>query len=120
MPQPEHITTIGDEIAIRWKDGSEDFLKMDFLRARSQSAENVGEYDLVGRPILEPGKDKDFRGVRVTGWTPMGGYAIQFEFSDGHRTGIYSFSFLKELGAIEDQVLPVPDAASTEEEKSTT
>lgn len=106
MLRPEEITAVGEEIAIRWNDGSEDYLKMDFLRSRSPSAENVGEYDLVGNPILKPQEGRDFRGVRVTGWTPMGAYALQFEFSDGHKTGIYSFDYLKELGAQEEQSLP--------------
>ena len=109
MPlSPEQITPIGDEIAIRWSDGSEDYVKMDFLRSRSRSAENTGEYDLTGQPILEPQKGRDFRGIRVTGWTSMGGYAIQFSFSDGHNTGIYSFDYLKELGSTEDQSLQCP------------
>jgi DUF971 family protein len=29
--------------------------------------------------------------------TPVGRYALAFEFSDGHRTGIYSFDLLREL-----------------------
>lgn len=103
MLKPEQITAVGEELAIRWSDGSEAYLRMDFLRSRSPSAENLGEYDLVGRPIIEPKRGRDFRGVRVTGWSPMGAYAIQFEFSDGHRTGIYSFDYLRELGAVEDQ-----------------
>ena len=44
----------------------------------------------------EPGRD--FTGVTVTGWAPVGGYAIQFNFSDGHRTGLYSFDYLREVG----------------------
>jgi DUF971 family protein len=37
--------------------------------------------------------------VLVTGWQPVGGYAIQFEFSDGHRTGLYAFDYLKSLAS---------------------
>jgi DUF971 family protein len=33
--------------------------------------------------------------VRVTHATGVGGYAIQFEFSDGHSTGIYAFDRLR-------------------------
>ena len=33
------------------------------------------------------------------GYQPVGGYALQFHFADGHGTGIYSFSCLRELGA---------------------
>ena len=98
MNKPEDIQLIGNEIAIRWDDGDEDYLPMDKLRALSPSAETQGERDLLGNLIGggEPGRD--FTGVTVTGWAPVGGYAIQFTFSDGHRTGIYSFPYLREVG----------------------
>lgn len=96
MTAPDTIQMIGDEVAIRWSDGSEAFYPMEFLRSRSPSAENTGERDLTGR--LHGGSQQtSFPGVRVTGWQPVGGYAIQFEFSDGHRTGLFSFDYLKEL-----------------------
>ena len=98
MIKPEDIQLIGNEVAIRWADGTEDYLPMDRLRALSPSAETQGERDLLGHHIGggEPGRD--FTGVTVTGYAPIGGYAIQFQFSDGHRTGIYSFTYLREIG----------------------
>lgn len=98
MVKPEDIQLIGNEVAIRWADGAEDYLPMDRLRALSPSAETQGERDLLGQVIGggEPGRD--FTGVTVTGYVPIGGYAIQFSFSDGHRTGIYSFDYLRKIG----------------------
>ena len=98
MEKPEDIQFIGTEVAIRWSDGTEDFVAMDKLRALSPSAETQGERDLLGNLIGggEPGRD--FTGVTVTGYAPVGGYAIQFQFSDGHRTGIYSFDYLRKIG----------------------
>lgn len=83
-------------MAIRWSDGSEDYLPMERLRAFSPSAEQQGERDLLGFQYGGSEK-KEFPGVTVTAWTPIGGYAIQFHFSDGHRTGIYSFDYLKQI-----------------------
>jgi DUF971 family protein len=93
---PEDIQAIGDEIAIRWSDGSEDFFPMERLRAWSPSAENMGEQDLLGKTY---GRDarKHFPGVRVNGWQVVGSYAIAFTFTDGHKTGIYSYAYLKHL-----------------------
>ena len=34
----------------------------------------------------------------VRTWRPIGGYAIQFDFTDGHNTGIYSYDYLHRLG----------------------
>ncbi|MBP7951266.1 MAG: DUF971 domain-containing protein [Verrucomicrobiales bacterium] len=96
MLQPTDIQAIGDEIAIRWSDASEDYYPMERLRAFSPSAENVGEQDLLGRTYGGDARAK-FPGVRVTGWQGVGGYAIQFTFSDGHRTGLYSYDYLKTL-----------------------
>tara|TARA_R110000850_G_scaffold145866_7_gene268090 strand:+ start:218 stop:523 length:306 start_codon:yes stop_codon:yes gene_type:complete len=91
------IQLIGTEVAIRWADDSDGFCKMDRLRALSPSAETKGETDLLGKPISGDQKGVDFSGVTVTGWARVGGYAIQFHFSDGHKTGIYSFDYLKEI-----------------------
>ena len=96
MVAPEQIDVIGNEIGIRWSDGSEDFYPMHLLRRYSPSAENQGEKDLLGKAIFEP-EERDFSDVTVTGWEPVGGYALLFQFSDGHRTGIYAFDYLKKV-----------------------
>ncbi len=94
---PQRIELIGGEVAIIWSDGSEQYIPMEKLRAASPSAENTGERDLLGKKI--GGTDqKTFPGVTVKDWRMVGGYAIQFDFSDGHNTGLYAFDFLKALG----------------------
>jgi DUF971 family protein len=93
---PEHLEVIGSELAIRWSDQSEDYIPCERLRAWSPSAETTGERDLLGKKY--GGTDqKTFPGVTVRGWRTIGGYAIQFEFSDGHNTGLYSYDYLKAL-----------------------
>ncbi|HAR00010.1 DUF971 domain-containing protein [Verrucomicrobia bacterium] len=94
--KPEQLDLIGNEVAIKWNDGSENFFNMEQLRAASPSAENKGEPDLFGN-IHGASSQTEFPGVKVIGWTPIGGYAIRFDFSDGHRTGLYSFDYLKRL-----------------------
>jgi len=96
METPEEIQSIGGEIAVRWSGGQESYYPMERLRALSPSAENQGEKDLLGK--VYGGTDQsEFPGVTVTGWQPVGGYGIQFLFSDGHSTGIYSFDYLKKI-----------------------
>ena len=90
---PADIQAIGHEIAIRWSDGSETYYQMEKLRALSPSAETTGERDLLG--VKYGGDDrKEYPGVRVTTWQTVGGYAVAFAFSDGHKTGIYSYEYL--------------------------
>lgn len=97
MITPQRIELIGQEVAVSWSDGSESYLPMERLRAASPSAENTGEKDLLGRQY--GGTDqKEFPGVTVKNWRVIGGYAIQFDFSDGHNTGLYGFEYLRGLG----------------------
>ena len=97
MISPKDIQAIGNEIAIRWSDGSENYFPMEKLRALSPSAETTGERDLLG---VKYGGDerKEYHGVRVTAWQQVGDYAIAFAFSDGHKTGIYSYEYLRAIG----------------------
>jgi len=94
---PTNIQLIGDEVAIAWDDGAESYFAFDQLRAASPSAETQGERDILGNRYGGDGPKK-FAGVRVLGWELVGNYAVRFDFSDGHRTGLYSFDYLRKLG----------------------
>jgi DUF971 family protein len=96
MITPTHVQVIGNEVAVAWSDGTETYFPAEFLRAASPSAENLGERDIFGQQYGGDGPKK-FPGVEVTAWEPVGNYALRFEFSDGHRTGLYSFPYLKKL-----------------------
>jgi DUF971 family protein len=95
---PLDVQLIGSEVAIRWSDGGESFITTKRLRANSPSAEVKGEQDIFGNQYGGE-KPRDHSGVAVLGWEQVGNYAIRFDFSDGHRTGLYSYALLRELGA---------------------
>jgi DUF971 family protein len=96
MHQPVNIQLIGREVAIVWDDGVESYFESEKLRAASPSASNVGERDILGNRYGGDGA-KTFPGVDVLGWERIGNYALRFDFSDGHRTGLYSFDYLRKL-----------------------
>jgi DUF971 family protein len=96
MNLPRNIQSIGNEIAIVWDDGVESYLDFERLRAASPSAETQGERDILGVQYGGEGPRK-FPGVTVLGWEQVGNYALRFDFSDGHRTGLYSFDYLRKL-----------------------
>jgi DUF971 family protein len=98
MPAPSNIQLIGNEVAIAWDDGLETYFPGEELRAASPSAENVGEHDILGNKYGGDGPSR-FPGVTVLGWEKVGNYAIRFEFSDRHRTGLYSYDYLRALAA---------------------
>ena len=96
MQTPSNIQLVGPEVAILWSDGVESYFTGEFLRAASPSAENMGERDVLGRQIGGDARTS-FPGVTVLSWQRIGNYALQFEFSDGHRTGLFSFDYLRSL-----------------------
>lgn len=98
MRSPVNIQLIGNEIAIVWDDGVESYYTFESLRAASPSASNQGERDILGNRYGGDGPKK-FPDVKVLGWEQVGNYAIRFDFSDGHRTGLYSYDYLRQLGA---------------------
>jgi len=96
MHAPVNIQIIGQEVAIVWDDGIESYFSFQQLRAASPSAETKGERDIFGQQYGGDGP-KRFNGITVTGWAQVGNYALRFDFSDGHRTGLYSYDYLRKL-----------------------
>src|ERR671919_1257808 len=75
-----------------FSDGSQFELSYELLRVYSPSAEVRGHGP--GQEVLQVGK----RNVEIRGLEPVGSYAVQPQFADGHNTGIYSWEYLYELG----------------------
>ncbi len=81
------------QLLIEFDDGSVFELPFEYLRVHSPSAEVRGHG--AGQEILQTGKEN----VQVTALDPVGHYAIRIVFDDGHDTGLYTWSYLYELGA---------------------
>ncbi len=77
---------------IAFADGRTFRLPYEFLRVYSPSAEVRGHG--AGQEVLQTGK----RAVEIRTLDPVGSYAVQPAFSDGHSTGIYSWEYLYFLG----------------------
>ncbi len=80
-------------LELAYADGKRFRLSFEFLRVYSPSAEVRGHGP--GQETLQVGK----RGVKIEALEPVGNYAVQPSFSDGHNTGIYSWEYLHEIGA---------------------
>ena len=82
------------ELAITWADGHESVYDVRALRLACACARCVDEWSGEGR--VDPGAvPADVHPLRIQ---PVGRYAIQIAWSDGHDTGIYPFRRLRELG----------------------
>lgn len=97
MNAPSNIQIIGNELAIIWQDGKEDYFSAPFLRQESPSADNKGEQDIFGNTYGGAQGGEDFSITTFEGFEYVGNYAIRIDFSDGHRTGIYSWDYLISL-----------------------
>lgn len=96
-PQPTALTVhqASRVLEIRFDDGSEFRIPFELLRIYSPSAEVQGHGP--GQEVLQTGK----RDVVIEAVEPVGHYAIQPRFSDGHDSGIYTWEYLHHLGADE-------------------
>ncbi len=98
---PNNVQRIGNELAISWSDESESFLELESLRRACPCAMCGGEPDVLGR-VTRPEITYTARSFELAGFAPVGGYALQLRWDDGHSTGIYSFDYLRRLGATRD------------------
>jgi len=99
-PTPVNIVVHGQSrvLEVGFSDGASFRIPFELLRICSPSAEVQGHGP--GQEVLQTGK----RDVQLVDLQPVGNYAVQPTFSDGHDSGIYSWDLLYELGAREAQL----------------
>lgn len=99
-PTPQSITVHGQSrvLEVGFSDGVTFRIPFELMRIYSPSAEVQGHGP--GQEILQTGK----REVGLLDLQPIGNYAVQPTFSDGHDTGIFTWDFLYELGAKQDEL----------------
>jgi len=81
------------KLEIAFSDGARFNLPFEFLRVYSPSAEVRGHGP--GQEVLQVGK----REVLINNAEPVGLYALNFQFSDGHNSGIFSWEYLHQIGS---------------------
>jgi DUF971 family protein len=94
-PTPESITLHQQSrvLEVGFSDGSEYRIPFELMRVFSPSAEVQGHGK--GQEVLQTGK----REVDIVALEPVGNYAVQPTFSDGHSSGIFSWDYLHFLGS---------------------
>lgn len=97
-PTPTYITAhgISRTLEIGFANGQVFTLPFELLRVYSPSAQVQGHGP--GQEVLQTGK----RNVDILAIDPVGQYAIQPRFSDGHDSGIYTWAYLYEMGQQQD------------------
>ena len=95
VPQPVAVTVhqASRVLEVGFDDGASFRIPFELMRVYSPSAEVQGHGP--GQEVLQTGK----REVGIVDLKPVGHYAVQPVFTDGHETGIFSWSYLHHLGA---------------------
>jgi len=93
-PNPVDITLHqrSGVLEVAFEDGSRFELPAEFLRVQSPSAEVKGHGP--GQEVLQVGK----RQVEIVALEPVGHYGLKPVFSDGHDSGIFTWSYLYQIG----------------------
>lgn len=85
-------------LEVAFSDGREFRIPFELMRTHSPSAEVQGHGP--GQEVLQTGK----RDVDIVALAPVGNYAVQPTFSDGHDSGIFSWDYLYFLGSKQDEL----------------
>ena len=91
-PTELRVSKDRQRLVVTFNDGASFDLSAEMLRVLSPSAEVKGHGP--GQEVTVPGK----RNVAIISMTPTGNYAVRIGFDDFHDTGIYTWSYLRELG----------------------
>lgn len=91
-PTELRVSKDRQRLLITFNDGQSFDLAAEMLRVLSPSAEVQGHGP--GQKLTVPGK----RNVAIIAMTPTGNYAVRIGFDDLHDTGIFTWSYLRELG----------------------
>lgn len=99
-PTPQSITVHSQSrvLEVGFSDGATFRIPFELMRVYSPSAEVQGHGP--GQEVLQTGK----RTVDLDALDPVGNYAVQPRFSDGHDTGIFSWDYLYFLGSQQDKL----------------
>ena len=99
-PTPQDITvhSASRVLEVAFSDGKNFRIPFELMRVYSPSAEVQGHGP--GQETLQTGK----RDVGLVALEPVGNYAVQPTFSDGHESGIYTWEYLHFLGSQQDEL----------------
>ena len=95
--QPVDIRPIGNELAIKWDDGGENFISLEKLRLACPCAGCKGETDVMGNVHKAPDRPLSTKAFQLVRIYNVGSYAVQPHWGDGHNTGLYSFDYLRRI-----------------------
>ena len=92
-----HYELVNDLLLLKWDDGKEDFLSLKSMRDNCPCANCSGETDVFGNIYKGPKQVITENSYVLNGMQPVGYYALRPFWADGHHSGIYSFTLMRNL-----------------------
>jgi DUF971 family protein len=92
-PLEIRLRTVSRLLSVAFGDGLRYELPFEYLRVNSPSAEVQGHGP--GQKVIVTGKEN----VLISRVEPVGQYAVRLVFDDGHDSGLFTWKYLRELGA---------------------
>jgi DUF971 family protein len=86
-----------ESLSIEWSDGLRQQIRWSRLRDACPCA-TCRQKQSEPPPLLNILSPQEAAPVRAVSMRPVGHYAYQISFTDGHNTGIYEFDLLRRLG----------------------
>jgi len=108
LPKPTHLDLEKERgLTVTWADGTVSFYPIAYLRKRSPSADQRAlDEQIQHNPLtVLPASSASPQTLTAVDAELVGRYAIRIRFSDGHDTGIFSWSYLRDID-------PGPETAS--------
>jgi DUF971 family protein len=91
------IQRIGNELAVKWEDGSESYVALEMLRRACPCAGCKGEIDVMGNLHRGPEQKLTTAAFDLKMLVPVGTYGFQPTWGDGHATGIFTYDYLRRV-----------------------
>ena len=99
LEAPQHLDLDRERgLTIVWNDGTRSFYPIAHLRRQSPSAESrVLREAIAKNPLTVLPSGTDSGPLTALDAELVGNYALRIRFSDGHDTGIYTWSYLRQI-----------------------
>jgi DUF971 family protein len=106
-----NLAVVGEELALAWSDGAECYFGLEELRRLCPCAVCQGEADVLGR-VDRPKVEYTASSFELKRCAPVGGYALQPLWADGHDSGLYTYRYLRAIKGLvaENEEPPASDS----------
>ncbi|MFQ6604668.1 MAG: gamma-butyrobetaine hydroxylase-like domain-containing protein [Fidelibacterota bacterium] len=96
-PKIEQLEIVNDSLLIAWSDGTESIIALKALRDNCPCAHCAGETDVLGNIYIGPARTLKEDSYRLIRLKPVGHYALQPIWQDGHDDGLFTFDLLRKI-----------------------